>query len=149
MDVQTIDNGSAVAPLARLVDDRGQPTIHVRRTKELDEALNALAALGVRKLGFRFRFLDDGDVVRQFTGRRGAGRDLLVLPAIKAARHRLDELLEAAILEGAKEFVGFDRELLYECEASFDSDTRSWRLDGSGTIYEVDPNFFAVGLALD
>jgi hypothetical protein len=149
MNVQTSDSGTSVTPLARFANDRGQPTIHVRRTVELHEALSSLASLGVRKLGYRFRFLGGGDVVWQFTGRGSAGRDLPVLPAIKAALHRLGELLEAAILEGAKEFVGCGRELLYECEASFDPDTGSWQLAGTGTVYQIDPEFFDVGLALD
>jgi hypothetical protein len=142
MNVQTVDSGASVAPLARLVDDRGQPKIHVRRTVELHEALSSLAALGVRRLGYRFRFDDDGYVSWQFTERRGAGRDPSVLPAINAGRHRLGELLEAAILEAAKEFVGFGRELHYDCAAVFSPRTRSWHLSGHGS-------FFAVGLALD
>jgi hypothetical protein len=131
------------------VEHRGQPVIQLRRTVELHEALSSLAALGVRKLGYRFRFYDDGDVFREFTARRGAGRDKSALPAIKAARHRLGELLEAAIRDAAEEFVGFDRELIYECEAVFSPSTGSWQLSGHGTMYEVVPEFFGVGLALD
>ena len=144
-----VDNGVAIAPRAQLVERRGQPVIQLRRTVELHEALSSLAALGVRKLGYRFRFYDDGAVFREFTARRGAGRDKSALPAIKAARQRLGELLEAAISEAAEEFVGFDRELLYECEAAFSPSTRSWQLSGRGTAYAVDPEFFDVGLALD
>jgi hypothetical protein len=149
MDRQTIDHGSAVTPLARLAGDRGRPTIQVRRTGELVEAFHALASLGVRQLSYRFRFYDDGDVTWEFTSRRGASRDRSAWPAIKAARYRLGELLEAAIREAATEFLGFDHELLYECNAVFKPSTGSWQLDGRGTVYEIDPDVSYIGLALD
>lgn len=144
-----VDNGLAIAPRAQLVERRGRPVIEIHRTPELDEALSSLGALGVRKLGYRFRFYDDGDVFREFTARRGAGRDKSALPAIKAARQRLGELLEGAIRDAVEEVVGFDRELLYECEAAFRPSTGSWQLSGRGTAYVVDPEFFDVGLAID
>lgn len=150
MDVQIdVNNGVATAPRAQLVERRGQPVIQVRRTVELHEALSSLAALGVRKLGCRFVLFDDGTAHTRFTCRRGAGRDKSALPAIEAARQRLGELLEAAIRDAAEEFVGFDRELIYECEAVFSPSTGSWQLSGHGTMYEVVPEFFGVGLALD
>lgn len=150
MDVQVdVDTGVETAALAQLVEHRGQPVIQVRRTVELQEALDELAALGVRWLGYRFRFLDDGDVSWLFTGRRGAGREKATWPAIKAARHRLGELLETAIREAAEEYMGFDRELHYECEAIFKSSTGSWQLSGHGTMYEVVPEFFDVALTLN
>ena len=146
---EDVDNGVATTPRGQLGHARGRPVIQVRRTLELHEALSSLAALGVRKLGYRFRFYDDGDVTLEFTARRGSGRDKSALPAIKAARHWLGKLLEAAIREAAEGFVGFDRELLYECEAVFKPSTGSWQLSGRGTAYAVDPEFFDVGLALD
>lgn len=146
---QTVDNGTSTTLRGQLVGPRGRPMIRVARTVELHEALNVLATLGVRQLGYRFRFYDDGDVSWQFTGRRGAGRDPSVLPEIKAARHRLGELLEDAIRDATEGAMGLDRELHYECEAAFDPGTGSWELSGRGTVYEIDPDFFDVGLALD
>jgi len=144
-----VDNGVATAPRAQLVERRGQPVIQVRRTVELHEALSSLAALGVRKIGYRFRFYDDGDVTWEFTARRGAGRDPAVLPAIEAARHVLGQLLEDAIREAVEEFMGLGRELHYECKAAFDPGTGSWELSGSGTVYEIDPDLFDVGITLE
>ena len=150
MDVQVdVDNGVATTPRGQLGDARGRPVIQVRRTVELHEALSSLAALGVRKLGYRFRFYDDGDVTLEFTARRGSGRDKSALPAIKAARHRLGKLLEAAIREATEEFMGLDRELHYECAAVFNSGTGSWELSGSGTVYEIAPDLFDVGITLE
>lgn len=148
-NVQTVDSGTSSTPRAQLVETRGRLVIRVARTAELNEALASLAKLGVRQLGYRFRFYDDGDVALQFTGRRGAGRNQSVLPEIKAARHRLGELFEDAIREATEESMGLDRELHCECEAALDPRTGSWQLSGRGTVYEIDPDFSDVGLVLD
>lgn len=150
MDVQVdVDTAVVTAPRAQLVERRGHPVIQLRRTVELHEALSSLAALGVRKLGYRFRFYDDGAAHTRFTCRRGAGHDKSALPAIEAARQRLGELLEAAIREAAEEVVGLDKEVRFDCEVVFKPTTGSWQLSGRGTAYVVDPEFFDVGLALD
>lgn len=148
-DVQKVDSATATPPRAQLVDTGGRPMIHMAQTAELHEALNSLATLGIRKLGYRFRFFDDGSVTWQFTARHGAGRNPSVLPAIKAARHRLGQLLEEAIRDATAEFMGLDRELHYECAAAFKPSSGSWRLSGRGTIFEISPDFFDVGITLE
>lgn len=150
MDVQVdVDDGVAIVPRAQLVVDRRRTFIQVRRTVELHEALSTLAALGVRKLGYRFCFYDCGSVIREFTARRGGGRDPSLLPAIKAARERLSQLLADAILEATEESMGIDHELHYDCEAAFKPGTGSWELSGRGRAYEIDPDLCDVGITFE
>jgi hypothetical protein len=148
-DVQGgVDNGVATTPRGQLVDARGLPMIRVADTVELREALNSLAALGVRRVGYRFRFYDDGDVTWEFAARRGGGRDQRGMPAFKAARYHLGELLEAAIREATEEFMDLGRELHFECFASVDPGTSMWHLSGRGTVFEMYSGLEDVGITL-
>lgn len=150
MDVQVdVDGAVATAPRAQLVESGGGPVIRVWQCDELQEVLSTLTALGVQQLGYCFHFYDDDDVTWRFTARRGGGRGHAGLEARKAARRQLGQLLEDAIREATAQLVTLDREMRYECEATFNREMGTWQLSGRGTIYDVVPEFSGIEIALD
>lgn len=150
MDVQMNEQMEiSGAPLGRLVVTRGIPMLRVRRTVELHKILCTLVELGVQRLGFHFRFHDDGDVTWQFTSRGVARGRSSGWPAINEARQLLRQLLEDAIRAAAGGVVGYEQELHYDCELVYSRDSRTWQLGGSGAAYKIDPEFWDVGISLE
>lgn len=144
-----VDNGTSTTPRAQLVEDRGRPMIRIARTVELYGVLNALAAHGLRQVSYRFRFFEDGDVTWRLTSCRGAGRGRVAPPSLLDGRDQLRQLLEAAIREATEGSVGSGRELVCEWKATFSPKARTWTFSGSGTVYEMDPELFDVGITLE
>jgi hypothetical protein len=137
MNAQTVDSGTSVAPLARLVDDRGQPKIHVRRTVELHEALAAAASIGIAAMAFDFCFYEDGDATCETSPRRTARGRKVDKQDVDAAFNRVRDLIEDAIREALEAEFELDREIRVGVGLEFDAEKSSWGLSGSATAYDI------------
>lgn len=134
---------------AQIKEESTRTVIDIHPTPELRAALASLEGVAIIRVDVQYRRDTEGQSIIRCSYRQAAGSEACTRDYLRPALSELEQVLNQALAVAMdQECAGDERELRVDFTLRLDLASHEWRASGTGFVFELVPEYFAMDVAI-